>query len=156
MMTIAGSETGVTALCFDGQRHFSYHIPIEAEERRISLFDTAFCWLDRYFEGEVRPITFPLTPHGTDFRMSVWNILREIPSGNTATYGEIAAKLAARKGLGPMSPRAIGNAVGRNPISIMVPCHRVLGAGGKLTGYAGGLDRKRALLGIEGVCGLSL
>ncbi len=148
-MTIAGNEEGVTALCFDGQKYFRDEIPMEAEMRCIPVFDAAFSWLDDFFKGNDRSVDFPLCPHGTEFRTEVWSKLRKIPYGHTVTYGDISMELSSHRS-GRMSARAVGNAVGRNPISIIIPCHRVIGAGGRLTGYAGGIDRKCALLQLEG------
>ena len=109
-------------------------------------------WLDRYFAGENPQISeLPLAPSGSDFRQMVWKILCDIPSGQTTTYGEIAKKIAARTGRSTMSAQAVGGAVGHNPISIIIPCHRVVGTNGSLTGYAGGIDKKIALLELEGV-----
>lgn len=105
-------------------------------------------WLRRYFAGENPGPTPPLAPEGTPFRQAVWAALMEIPYGQTRTYGQLAQALAQRTG-GKAAPRAVGGAVGHNPISLMIPCHRVVGAGGALTGYAGGLERKKALLALE-------
>ena len=107
-------------------------------------------WLDSYFSGNPEEITFPLNPHGTVFQEQVWEILLTIPYGQTTTYGAIAREMAARTGKEKMSDQAVGQAVGANPISILIPCHRVVGANGKLTGYAGGLDKKEWLLRHEG------
>ena len=107
-------------------------------------------WLDSYFSGNPEEITFPLNPHGTAFQEQVWEILLTIPYGQTTTYGAIAWEMARRCGRERMSAQAVGQAVGANPISILIPCHRVVGAGGKLTGYAGGLDKKSWLLQHEG------
>ena len=107
-------------------------------------------WLDSYFSGNPEEITFPLNPHGTVFQEQVWEILLTIPYGQTTTYGAIALEMARRCGKEKMSAQAVGQAVGANPISILIPCHRVVGAGGKLTGYAGGLDKKSWLLQHEG------
>ena len=107
-------------------------------------------WLDSYFSGNPEEITFPLNPHGTAFQEQVWEILLTIPYGQTITYGAIAREMARRCGKEKMSAQAVGQAVGANPISILIPCHRVVGAGGKLTGYAGGLDKKSWLLQHEG------
>ena len=113
------------------------------------MFRQVRAWLDRYFRGEDPGPAPPLAPAGTAFQRAVWEVLREIPYGRTATYGQVAQ--AAGRGLGRnTSPRAAGSAVGRNPISLLIPCHRVVGAGGSLTGYAGGLERKEALLKLEG------
>lgn len=106
-------------------------------------------WLDGYFRGEPPEIDFPLAPEGTAFQCRVWQILLAIPYGETRSYGDIAREAAALMGKKKMSAQAVGGAVGRNPISILIPCHRVVGAGGQLTGYAGGLERKAWLLGHE-------
>ena len=107
-------------------------------------------WLDSYFSGNPIEFTFPLNPHGTTFQKQVWEILLAIPYGETTTYGAIAREMAQRTGKEKMSAQAVGQAVGANPISILIPCHRVVGAKGKLTGYAGGLDKKEWLLRHEG------
>ncbi len=107
-------------------------------------------WLEDYFEGRDPGAPPALAPRGTVFRQQVWYLLRQVPYGQTLTYGQLAAQVSARTGR-RCSARAVGGAVGHNPISIMVPCHRVVGAGGAITGYAGGLERKEALLGLEGV-----
>ena len=106
-------------------------------------------WLDLYFAGKCPSFTPPLAPKGTPFRQEVWQLLLDIPYGKTTTYGELAGKLAARRGLKSMSAQAVGGAVGHNPISLIIPCHRVLGSDGSLTGYAGGTDKKQALLELE-------
>lgn len=109
-------------------------------------------WLDAYFDGgRPSPADLPLAPAGTEFQRAVWRILLDIPYGRTTTYGAIAAILAERNERGRMAPMAVGGAVGRNPISIVIPCHRVVGAGGNLVGYGGGMDRKVRLLTLEGV-----
>jgi len=106
-------------------------------------------WLDAYFAGEIPAFTPPLRLEGTPFQRRVWSMLLEIPYGETMTYGSLAARIARERGLRRMSAQAVGQAVGRNPISLIVPCHRVVGAGGSLTGYGGGLDRKARLLQLE-------
>lgn len=108
-------------------------------------------WLDRYFRGENPELDIPMAPKGTPYQQSVWRLLRDIPYGETVTYGAMASKLGNPR----MSAQAVGQAVGRNPINIIVPCHRVLGAGRRLTGYSGGLDIKRFLLDLEGIPYLS-
>ena len=108
-------------------------------------------WLDVYFGGSAPGFTPPLHLSGTPFRTAVWNMLLEIPFGETVTYGELAARLARELGVPKMSAQAVGGAVGKNPVAIIVPCHRVIGAGQKLVGYASGVDKKRALLALEGV-----
>ena len=110
----------------------------------------AIAWLDAYFRGEDPEMDFPLAPKGTDFQRQVWDILLAIPKGQTRTYGDIAREMAAKLGREKMSAQAVGGAVGRNPIGIVIPCHRVVGAGNALTGYAWGLDRKLWLLRHEG------
>lgn len=107
-------------------------------------------WLDAYFRGDVPDIHVRLHPIGTPFQMSVWDEIGRIPYGGTTTYGAIARTIAERRGIPRMSAQAVGNAVGKNPIAIIIPCHRVIGSDGSMTGYAGGVDRKIALLTIEG------
>ncbi len=148
-MLLAADETGVTGLWFAGQKYFARHLDKEHAEKEIPLFATVKHWLDVYFAGSEPDFTVPLHFTGTAFQNEVWGILCAIPYGQTTTYGEIAKQLAARRGLPHMSARAVGGAVGHNPISILVPCHRVVGLGGSLTGYAGGLERKRCLLALE-------
>ena len=117
----------------------------------LPLFAETAQWLDLYFGGSVPDFTPPLSPQGTSFRRKVWEILLGIPYGKTMTYGEIAAEIARAEGLSRMSAQAVGGAVGHNPIAIIIPCHRVIGADGSLTGYASGLDKKRFLLTLEGI-----
>lgn len=148
-MLLAADETGVTGLWFAGQKYFARHLDKEHAEKEIPLFATVKHWLDVYFAGSEPDLTVPLHFTGTAFQNEVWGILCAIPYGQTTTYGEIAKQLAARRGLPHMSAQAVGGAVGHNPISILVPCHRVVGLGGSLTGYAGGLERKRCLLALE-------
>lgn len=119
-------------------------------QKDLPVFEEVSRWLDAYFAGRDPGALPPLAPHGTAFQQAVWKILRRIPYGTTTTYGRIAARIAAARG-GRMSAQAVGGAVGRNPISIIIPCHRVIGADGSLTGYAGGLDKKEYLLRLEGV-----
>ena len=119
-------------------------------QKDLPVFEEVSRWLDAYFAGRDPGALPPLAPHGTAFQQAVWKILRRIPYGTTTTYGRIAAHIAAARG-GRMSAQAVGGAVGRNPISILIPCHRVIGADGSLTGYAGGLDKKEYLLRLEGV-----
>lgn len=148
-MLLAADESGMTGLWFAGQKYFARHLDKEQVEKEIPLFTTVKQWLDVYFAGSEPDFTVPLHFTGTAFQNEVWGILCAIPYGRTTTYGEIAKQLAARRGLPHMSARAVGGAVGHNPISILVPCHRVVGLGGSLTGYAGGLERKRCLLALE-------
>ena len=122
--------------------------PVKTEDSPILL--KAKAWLDGYFSGNPSKVTFPLNPHGTPFQKQVWELLLTIPYGKTTTYGAIAREIALRTGKEKMSAQAVGQAVGANPISILIPCHRVVGTNGKLTGYAGGLDKKEWLLHHEG------
>lgn len=150
-ITMAGREDGLSGLWFDGQKYFGAGLSDGALEGRLPIFDETCRWLDTYFSGEKPDFTPTLALAGTEFRREVWGILLEIPYGHTITYGEIARELARRRGLAHMSSQAVGGAVGHNPASIIVPCHRVVGSDGSLTGYAGGIERKRWLLGLEGV-----
>ena len=148
-ITLASDGEALTGLWFDGQKYFGAGLPAGTPEGEPPVFRQVRAWLDRYFRGEDPGPAPPLAPAGTAFQRAVWEVLREIPYGRTATYGQVAQ--AAGRGLGRnTSPRAAGSAVGRNPISLLIPCHRVVGAGGSLTGYAGGLERKEALLKLEG------
>ena len=146
---LAGDGEALTGLWFAGQQYECSTLAPEHEERDLPVFDETQRWLDDYFTGRDPGFTPPLRLRGTDFRKAVWEILLTIPYGQTTTYGAIAATLAQQNGSNPASARAVGGAVGRNPISLIVPCHRVLGADGSLTGYAGGIDRKKALLVLE-------
>jgi methylated-DNA--[protein]-cysteine S-methyltransferase len=121
------------------------------EEKNLAVFDQTRRWLDLYFSGREPGFTPALNPVGSAFRRAVWEILLKIPYGKTTTYGQIARKIAAARGLAKMSAQAVGGAVGHNEISIIIPCHRVVGAHGSLTGYAGGIDRKIKLLQLEGI-----
>lgn len=146
---LAADESGITGLWFDGQKYFARDLPAERVEQNTPALAEAKRWLDIYFAGGEPDFTPPLHPIGSGFRQAVWNILLQIPYGQTTTYGEIARQLAAKQGLARMSAQAIGGAVGHNEISIIIPCHRVVGTNGSLTGYAGGIDRKVKLLELE-------
>ena len=115
----------------------------------LPIFEQVETWLESYFSGKQTPITIPLQPKGTNFQEEVWQMLQEISYGETMTYGEIAQRIAKEKGVETFSAQAVGQAVGKNPISILIPCHRVLGKNGALTGYAGGVYRKEKLLQLE-------
>ena len=149
-MLLAADEAGLTGAWFQGQKYFARGLDREARERPLPVFQQAARWLDAYFSGRRPEGTPALHLIGTPFQREVWEILLSIPSGRTMTYGQIAGELAARRGLPHMSAQAVGGAVGHNPVSVIVPCHRVVGADGSLTGYAGGVERKRALLALEG------
>ena len=146
---LAADESGITGLWFDGQKYFARDLPAERVEQNTPALAEAKRWLDIYFTGGEPDFTPPLHPIGSGFRQAVWNVLLQIPYGQTTTYGEIARQLAAKQGLARMSAQAIGGAVGHNEISIIIPCHRVVGTNGSLTGYAGGIDRKVKLLELE-------
>lgn len=140
-LLLAADEQGLIGLWFDGARHFVANLPEAREEKRTPVLDEAARWLDDYFSGRQPDFTPPLHLIGSAFRLRVWARLLEIPYGHTTTYGALLGDGA--------SARAVGGAVGRNPISIIVPCHRVIGADGSLTGYAGGVDKKIRLLALE-------
>lgn len=148
---MAEDNNRLTGLGFENQKYEDKIYLCNDEEQNSTVFDLTRKWLDMYFRGEIPDFTPPLWMVGTDFRLAVWKILKEIPYGHTITYGDIAKKIAEQKGIRTMSAQAIGGAVGHNPISIIVPCHRVVGSHGSLTGYAGGLDKKKKLLEIEGI-----
>ena len=148
---LAADDMGLTGLWFEGQKYFALNLDKVHEERELPVFEKAKQWLDVYFLGKEPDFTVPLHFTGTDFQNDVWKILCAIPYGQTMTYGEIAKKIAAKKGLPSMSAQAVGGAVGHNEISIIVPCHRVVGKNGSLTGYAGGIDKKIKLLQLEKV-----
>lgn len=146
---LAADEIGLTGLWFDGQKYFARDLPAERIEEDTPILSEAKRWLDVYFTGRQPDFTPPLHPIGSAFRRGVWDILLQIPYGQTTTYGEIARQLAAKQGLPRMSAQAVGGAVGHNEISIIIPCHRVVGTNGSLTGYAGGIDKKVKLLEWE-------
>lgn len=152
-LMLACSGEGVTGLWLEGQKYFAKTLPEPAEEDGDHpILKAAREWLDRYFAGEKPAVSeLPLAPSGSEFRQEVWRILCTIPYGEVMTYGGIAEEMAARMGRKNMSAQAVGGAVGHNPISIIIPCHRVVGTNGSLTGYAGGIDKKIKLLELEGV-----
>ena len=146
---LAADEVGLRGLWFDGQKYFARDLPDERTERENPVLSEAKRWLDLYFGEQEPDFLPPLHPVGTPFRQAVWEILLRIPYGKTVTYGEISKQLAEKMGLERMSAQAVGGAVGHNKISIIIPCHRVVGSNGSLTGYAGGIDRKIKLLELE-------
>lgn len=138
-------------LDFEGSRFYDFSFVESGEEKELPVFVQTKKWLDLYFAGE-RPDFLPaIAPEGSEFQRKVWEILLQIPYGKAMSYGEIAERMAKEQGIKKMSAQAVGGAVGRNPISLLVPCHRVIGKDGKMVGYGGGLDRKIALLKIEGI-----
>lgn len=153
-ITIACDDAAIIGLWFAGQKYFAdilSHTKDTIEQKDTALLQEAKRWLDIYFSGREPDFMPPLRCDSTPFRQEVCAIMRTIPYGRTMTYGEIAARIAKEKGLAKMSAQAVGGAVGHNPITLMIPCHRVVGTNGSLTGYAGGLARKQALLKLEGV-----
>ena len=148
-ITMASDGEALTGLWFDGQKYFAASLEKEHEERMLPVFDLADKWLNLYFSGSEPGFLPPLLMRTTEFRKTVWEILLSIPYGKTMTYGEIADRIAAGRELSRMSAQAVGGAVAHNAISLMIPCHRVVGMDGSLTGYAGGLEKKIWLLEME-------
>ena len=148
-IVMSSDGSALTGLWFKGQKYFGSTLSGEQEEKDLPVFRQTSEWLNLYFSGR-QPDCFPeLALKGTPFRRLIWELLLSIPYGQTATYGEIASAAAERLGRAHMSAQAVGAAVGHNPVSVIVPCHRVVGADGSLTGYAGGTERKKALLALE-------
>ena len=150
-ITMASDGEALTGLWFDGQKYFAAGIGKETEEKNLQVFEQTDRWLDIYFQGKEPDFTPKLAMYTTDFRKAVWEILLTIPYGETMTYGEIAKQIAGQSGKKRMSAQAVGGAVGHNEISIIIPCHRVVGTSGSLTGYAGGIEKKVRLLQLEHV-----
>ncbi|MCI5676513.1 MAG: methylated-DNA--[protein]-cysteine S-methyltransferase [Clostridia bacterium] len=150
-LLLSADEIGLTGVWLEGEKYFAHGLPADRREACTPILADTKRWLDEYFSGKEPDFMPPLHPIGSPFRQAVWQILRRIPYGKTVTYGEIAREMARQKGLPKMSAQAVGGAVGHNEISILIPCHRVVGAKGNLTGYAGGLSRKIQLLTLEGV-----
>lgn len=146
---LAADEIGLTGLWFFGQSYFADTLPTEQIAQETPILTQAREWLDEYFSGKEPDFTPTLHPIGSPFRQAVWKLLLQIPYGQTTTYGEIARQLEKLQNRPHMSAQAVGGAVGHNGISIIIPCHRVVGTKGSLTGYTGGLDKKMALLELE-------
>ena len=148
---MASDGDALIGLWFDGQKYFADTVKGEITEQDLPVFKETARWLDRYFSGQQPDFTPPIAFLGkvSEFRKEVWKLLLSVPYGQTTTYGEIARQISRQKGVSGMSAQAVGGAVGHNPISIIVPCHRVIGANGNLTGYAGGIDKKVKLLELE-------
>ena len=149
VITLESDGQALTSLSFDDERSLSDGPRVA--NRELPVFEQTAEWLDCYFSGNEPDFTPPLKMIGTPFRKTVWEILLTIPYGRTMTYGEIAVLIAKRQGLPRMSAQAVGGAVGHNPVPLIVPCHRVIGAKNALVGYGGGLDRKIRLLALEGI-----
>ena len=152
-ITLASDGDHLVGLWLENQKYFGQTATDEITEKpNLPLFKTVKRWLDQYFKGKQPNVSdLSLRPVGGEFRQAVWGMLCEIPYGELITYGEIAKKIAKKMKKASMSSQAVGGAVGHNPISIIIPCHRVIGANGNLTGYAGGIDKKIKLLNLEGV-----
>ena len=146
---MAADEINLTGLWFEGSKYDADRLPNVYLEQETEILSEGKRWLDQYFCGQIPDFLPPLHPKGSAFQMTVWDILLKIPYGETISYGEIARQIAEKRGISRMSAQAVGGAVGRNPIAIIIPCHRVVGADGSLTGYAGGLDKKIKLLELE-------
>ena len=150
-ITLASDGEALIGLWFDGQKYFADTLDKQHEERDdLSIFDETRRWLDTYFSGKAPDFTPKLSMRASDFRKRVWEIMLTIPYGRTMTYGDIARQIARERGVPTMSTQAVGGAVGHNSISLIIPCHRVVGTSGSLTGYAGGIDKKLRLLQMEG------
>ncbi|MDD4371933.1 MAG: methylated-DNA--[protein]-cysteine S-methyltransferase [Anaerostipes sp.] len=151
LLTLASDGENLTGLWIEGQKHHGNTIFEDMiEDNKLPIFSATKKWLDQYFAGKQPAVSeLSLAPEGSDFQKSVWHILCKIPYGKVITYGDIAKEIARKKGKERMSPQAVGGAVGHNPISIVIPCHRVVGSNGSLTGYAAGVDTKRKLLEWE-------
>lgn len=148
-ITLASDGKSLTGLWFDGQKHFPHNLVSESTKAELPIFTQTIKWLDTYFGGAVPDFTPQISLQTTPFRKAVYEILLKIPYGHIMTYGEIANIIAEQKGIKRMSAQAVGGAVGHNSISIIIPCHRVVGTDSSLTGYAGGLDKKIELLKLE-------
>ncbi|MDR2806409.1 MAG: methylated-DNA--[protein]-cysteine S-methyltransferase [Dysgonamonadaceae bacterium] len=151
MLTVSSDGKNITGLWIENQKYFAKTLSKNVVEQNLPIFENIQKWLDIYFSGKEPDFMPPLMPDGSAFQTSVWNILRKIPYGQTATYGEIAKRFELENKNSHTSARAIGAAVGHNPISILIPCHRVIGKNGDLTGYAAGVGAKFKLLQLEGV-----
>lgn len=149
IITMGSNGKQLTGLWFEGQKHFDDTLCDQPQHHALPIFDETRTWLDVYFQGKRPTFTPPILLNDTPFRRTVWQLLLTIPYGEITTYKDIARQWARQHGVKSMSSQAVGGAVGRNPISIIIPCHRVIGTNGSLTGYAGGLDRKRWLLQWE-------
>lgn len=150
ILLLANNEA-LTGLWFACSKHGCDISGVHTEQEESDVLTQTEQWLDVYFQGKQPNFIPPISLSGTEFQMAVWEILLEIPYGQTVTYGDIAKQLAEKFGVRRMSAQAVGQAVGRNPIGLIVPCHRVVGADGTLTGYASGIDKKSFLLGLEGI-----
>ena len=150
-ITEASEGKHLIGLWFEGQKYFADTLGSDYAEKELPVFEETDRWLDIYFSGKNPDFTPPVLMKALEFRKSVWEVMLTIPYGETMTYGEIAERIAQKRGVAKMSAQAVGGAVGHNSISLIIPCHRVVGSNGALTGYAGGIERKKKLLEMEGV-----
>ncbi|MDR0683740.1 MAG: methylated-DNA--[protein]-cysteine S-methyltransferase [Spirochaetaceae bacterium] len=151
ILTVSSDGRNISGLWIEGQKYFAKTLGKDVLEQNLPIFENIQNWLDIYFSGSAPDFTPPLMPKGTPYQKSVWDELCKIPYGKTRTYGDLAKQFELQNEGRPTSARAIGGAVGHNPISILIPCHRVMGQSGNLTGYAGGIDKKIKLLKLEGI-----
>ncbi|MDD3303867.1 MAG: methylated-DNA--[protein]-cysteine S-methyltransferase [Clostridia bacterium] len=150
-LLLVSDGTSLTHLLMNREKYIKEDIEQFEEKANLPIFEKTKQWLDCYFSGQEPTFHVTINPEGTEFRKEVWKLLLDIPFGQVVTYKEIAQKIALKQGIKIMSSRAVGSAIGHNPISIIIPCHRVIGSNGTLTGYAGGLENKRKLLENEGI-----
>lgn len=152
MLTLASDGSSLAGLWFEGQKHFGGTFARSFIKRdALPVFRAAELWLNEYFSGgKPDPASLPLVLYGTEFQKKVWRLLGKIPYGQTVTYGWLAEQVSVETGTAPCA-RAVGGAVGRNPVSIILPCHRVMGVNGAMTGFAAGIEKKQYLLSLENV-----
>lgn len=148
-LMLSSNGEALTGLWLEGQKYFGAGLGKNVKTQELAVFEQTKEWLDVYFNGKNPDFLPPLVPSGSEFRQRVWKILLTIPYGQVMTYGEIAGQIARERGMDRMSAQAVGQAVGHNPISIIIPCHRVVGSNGSLTGYGGGIHLKIRLLELE-------
>ncbi len=149
-ITMAAEKNKLSGLWLEGQKYYASTLKGVYAEKELEIFRETKAWLDIYFSGKSPDFMPSILLEGSEFQLAVWHILQKIPYGEAITYGEIAKEIALQRGMASMSAQAVGGAVGHNPISIIVPCHRVVGVGKSMTGYAGGVEKKRYLLNLEG------
>lgn len=149
-MTAASDGQNLTALCFNDQKSYHIHISTDSVRKDLQVFDITFKWLDLYFKGQKPDFTPDMSISGSRFSCSVYSALKTVPYGKTESYGQIAAKIAKKRNQNRISAQAVGTALGRNPVLIIIPCHRIISAKGDLSGYAGGIEKKKYLLNLEG------
>ena len=147
-LTLSSDGAAITGLWLEGQKYFGAGLPKTVQEKDLPVFQATRAWLEAYFSKATLTALPPLSPQGSPFRQAVWRLLGEIPYGTVTTYGALTRKLEDQGT--SASPQAVGGAVGHNPISILIPCHRCVGSDGSLTGYAGGVEKKKFLLELEG------